>query len=218
MSERSSLELKARIVLGELRKAAPDAIVIGGWATWLRTRGDMSHDIDVIATFEQLSEIGRHAHVEQSSARQAGAVKWRGEWDGVHLDLYVPHKSRLGTALELRVEQLARYAETIDGYRVLTIPAQIAAKWAALVDRKHSSRGLKDRAELLELLRDPRAGDAAGVLRETSAKPPNVVDDAIRDGFQYLQAGAPKTDRERLRRLQAAWVPAPPSTDGSPSR
>jgi hypothetical protein len=128
----------------------------------------------------------------------------------VSRDLYVPHRSKLGTVLELRVEQLAYHTEVVDGYRVLSTAAQIAAKWAALIDRAHTTRGQKDRSELLELLKHRDAGQAASIIREVSAKPPAVVDQALRDGFTYLYAAAPKAQRSQLRRLQNTWTQPSP--------
>jgi hypothetical protein len=39
----------SRAVLGEVVGAVPEAILIGGWGTWVRTGGPMSHDVDLIA-------------------------------------------------------------------------------------------------------------------------------------------------------------------------
>jgi hypothetical protein len=135
----------------------------------------------------------------------------------VSRDLYVPHRSKLGTVLELRVEQLAYHTEVVDGYRVLSTAAQIAAKWAALIDRAHTTRGQKDRSELLELLKHRDAGQAASIIREVSAKPPAVVDQALRDGFTYLYAAAPKAQRSQLRRLQNTWTQPSPVPRGTPA-
>lgn len=38
----------SRAVLDEVLTAVPDAILIGGWSTWVRTGGPTSHDIDLI--------------------------------------------------------------------------------------------------------------------------------------------------------------------------
>ena len=209
MSETSSLDDRAQEVLELLPAAAPGSIVIGGWASWLRTRAQRSHDVDLIVDHQQLAAIGEHARIERSSAQHAGAQKWVADWDGVHLDLYVPFQSRLGTRLELRVEKLAQHTEQVDGQTVLTIGGQTAAKWAALVDRQGTRRGAKDREELLELLRDPAAADARHVLHEASNQPAHVVDAAIRDGLDYLAAGAERIERRRLQRLAKTWLPDP---------
>jgi hypothetical protein len=78
----------------------------------------------------------------------------------------------LGKHLRLRVEQLARQTDTIDGRRLLSVGAHIATKWAATLDRRCSERGDKDRAELLKLLKEPGAAAAADVLREASSLTP----------------------------------------------
>jgi hypothetical protein len=41
---------RSRSVLGRVHEAVPDAVLIGGWGSWVRTGGPMSHDIDVIVT------------------------------------------------------------------------------------------------------------------------------------------------------------------------
>lgn len=44
-------------VLGEVVNAVPEAVLIGGWASWVRTGGPMSHDIDLIVTRPQLAVL-----------------------------------------------------------------------------------------------------------------------------------------------------------------
>ena len=51
---------QSRAVLDEVLAAVPEAILIGGWGTWVRTGGPMSHDIDLIVDRGQLAEIARH--------------------------------------------------------------------------------------------------------------------------------------------------------------
>ena len=146
----------SRAVLGEVVAAVPDAILIGGWASWVRTGGAMSHDIDLIVTRAELEQP--EAMVDDlSESRHLGGVKWRATWRDIHLDLYVAHQSQLGTNLQLRVEKLAPYVEQVNGYRVLNIPAHTATKVAALLDRPDSMPGRKDRYEILRLLRAPQA-------------------------------------------------------------
>lgn len=48
----------SRAVLGEVMAAVPKAILIGGWASWVRTGGAMSHDIDLIVSRAELELLG----------------------------------------------------------------------------------------------------------------------------------------------------------------
>src|SRR6266508_3990906 len=96
---------RSRSVLYRVHELVPDAVLIGGWGTWVRTGGPMSHDIDLIVTRAELATIGRLA-VDMSESRHLAGRKWRATVDGIHLDLYVPHQSRLGRPFELRVERL----------------------------------------------------------------------------------------------------------------
>jgi hypothetical protein len=222
MSDTSSPEDRAQTVLEMLPATAPGSVVIGGWATWLRTRGARSHDVDLIVDWDQLQAIAGHARVERSTAQHAAATKWAGDWDGVHLDLYLPFQSRLGTKLELQVEKLAEHTERVDNQIVLSIPAQTAAKWAALVDRYGTPRGDKDREEVLQLLKSPAARDTPAILHYASRKPAQAVDSAIREGFEYLQERAPKAERRRLHQMARTWLtrtdtPPPTPARGSPT-
>src|ERR1035441_9453859 len=105
--------------------AIPDAVRIGGWGSWVRTGGPMSHDIDLIVSHQDLALLGTMA-ADLSASHHLAGTKWRGTWRSIHLDLYVPYQSRLGANLQLRVELLTSYAETVNGYRVLTSAAHTA--------------------------------------------------------------------------------------------
>jgi len=220
VSESSSPEdLRAREVLDEVLAVVPTAILIGGWASWTRTGGAMSHDIDLIVGYPELDEIREHV-TDLSQSRHVGGVKWRGSWDGIHLDLYLPHQSLLGARLRLRVEHLARHTDTIDGRRLLSVGAHITTKWAAMLDRPRSPRGDKDRAELLKLLKQPGAAAAADILREASALTPEAVDVAIRSGFELLAAapGVTRAERQALRRMSIAWTTHAAAQPASPDQ
>src|ERR687892_2288813 len=136
---------RSRSVLGRVHEAVPDAVLIGDWGTWVRTGGPMSHDIDLIVTRPQLAALTALVN-EMSDSRHLAGRKWRGTLDGVHLDLYVPYQSRLGQHLELRTERLVRRCETLHGWVVLEVPAHLATKLAALLDRPESAPGDKDRS------------------------------------------------------------------------
>ena len=196
---------RSRRVLAEITSEFPDAILIGGWGTWVRVNGAMSHDIDMIISRADLGRL-RSLTADLSESRHLAGRKWRATRDGIHLDLYVPYDSRLGQRLELRTEHLTRHAEMSGGQRVLTIDAHIATKLAALLDRPDSRPGEKDRFELQALL--GMGGDTTPrVLTEASARTVAELADMMSEAFGYLLElpGLSRTDRNALRRTQTAW-------------
>jgi hypothetical protein len=189
----------SRSVLSRVHDAVPDAVLIGGWGTWVRTGGPMSHDIDLIVTRPQLATLRALAD-EMSESRHLAGRKWRGTLEGIHLDLYVPHQSRLGRHLQLRTERLVRRTEVVDGWVVLKPPAHLATKLAALVDRPDSAPGDKDRHEIMALLgQGVSTPDAVGVVHDASARTPAEVTGLIDRAFEYL--GDLRLDRNQRRTL-----------------
>lgn len=142
---------RSRRVLDTVCEAAPGAFLIGGWGTWVRIGGAMSHDIDLIVTHEQLAAVTALG-ADTSESRHVGGRKWRTIVDGIHVDLYVAYQSRLGQALRLRVENLVHDSEVVDGWSVLSLPAHLATKLAALTDRPQTAPGIKDRYEAAALI------------------------------------------------------------------
>lgn len=197
----------SRAVLDEVLAAVPDAILIGGWGTWVRTGGPMSHDIDLILSRADL-EVLEGIVDDLSVSRHLSGTKWRATWRSIHLDLYVPHQSRLGTNLQLRTERLAAYQERHGPYRVLSVPAHLATKLAALLDRPDSLPGRKDRTEILTLLPDPAAAATPAVLEEASARSDAERRTLVAKAFEYLAADASldRAARDRLRRTAKAWL------------
>jgi hypothetical protein len=126
-------------VLRQLVDVVPEAVLIGGWGTWVRLHGEMSHDIDLIVEHAELATL-RSQIGDFSSSTHVGGQKYRGDFNNIHVDLYVPHQSRLGGKLKLRVEDLGRYRESVDGFSVLSVEAHMATKMAALLDRYSSGR------------------------------------------------------------------------------
>jgi hypothetical protein len=207
----------SRAVLGEVVAAVPAAILIGGWGSWVRTGGPMSHDVDLIVTRGELAILERIVGDLSESHHLAG-TKWRATWRSIHLDLYVPFQSRLGANLQLRVELLTSYAETVNGYRVLTSAAHTATKIAALLDRPDSLPGRKDRFEILKLLEDPSTSRTPSIISGASTRTPAQIDKLVRDVFVFL-AGEPELNRQarsRLRQTEAVWRRAVAVELGSP--
>lgn len=195
---------QSRKVLQEVCALVPDSVLIGGWGTWVRLRGAMSHDIDLIVSRADLAILSRGVGDLSESTHLAGR-KWRASYQDVHLDLYVPYQSRLGQRLALRVEHLVGYAEHVDGWHVLAEPAHVATKFAALLDRPDSLPGEKDRHEIVELLRSGVAPHAtAQVIREASQLPPEQLRTLVATAFDYLQEY--EVDGQPLGRKDRLWL------------
>ena len=129
----------------------PDAVVLGGWSTFLRAAVAKSHDIDVIVDHPTLDKL-KSKH-ELSASQHVSGRKFEFKIDGVAVDVYPVYQSKLGQRLQLPVEVLVDHTERIGGVRVLTPEAQFVAKMAALLDRPDSLAGEKDRREMMALLK-----------------------------------------------------------------
>jgi hypothetical protein len=211
----------SRAVLDEVLAAVPDAILIGGWGTWVRTGGPMSHDIDLILDRAQLAVLEGLVDDLSVSHHLAG-TKWRATWRSIHLDVYVPHQSRLGANLQLRTERLAAHQERHGPYRVLTVAAHLATKLAALLDRPDSLPGRKDRVEILALLPDPATASTPQVVADASARTGDECRVLIARAFEFLAADASlnRAGRDRLRRTAKTWLqhlPATPTPEVGPT-
>ncbi|MGH9119375.1 MAG: hypothetical protein ACRD0A_16335 [Acidimicrobiales bacterium] len=198
---------RSRSVLDRVHDALPDAVLIGGWAMWVRTGGAMSHDIDLIVTRPQLAVISRLS-ADTSESRHLAGRKWRGVIDGIHLDLYVPHQSLLGQHLQLRTEWLIERREQVKGWVLLDLAGHLATKFAALLDRPDSIPGDKDRGEIMALLAlgvDP--GEAVGVMHRASARSATEVSQLIAEAFDYLRdLDLDRRGRQALTEMATDWV------------
>tara|TARA_R110002020_G_scaffold14291_11_gene50743 strand:- start:1773 stop:2123 length:351 start_codon:yes stop_codon:yes gene_type:complete len=99
---------KIRRVLDHVGRDLDPSILIGVWATHLRVGGEISHGIDLIVTPSSRylldSVVGSLTDNSVHLAR-----KFRGEVEGVHLDIYLPHESKLGTRLKLKVSSITSF-------------------------------------------------------------------------------------------------------------
>jgi len=198
---------QSRRVLDRVVAAAGDAILIGGWATWVRAGGPMSHDIDMIVGHDDLDALRGHVDDLSTSTNVAGQ-KWRATLEGIHLDLYVPYQSRLGGVLQLRVEDLASRREQVDRWSVLAVPAHTSTKIAALLDRPDTMPGKKDRVEILSLLPNTTPGEVLEVIAASSERDLDDLRGELTDRlFEYLGEtdGLGKKERHALTVDQRTW-------------
>ena len=90
-----------RAVVDRLGSYLEPSILIGGWATFVSVGGEISLDIDLIT-----SQLSRHK-LEQlvtdlSPSNNHQGRKLRAMFDDVHLDIYLPFESQLGSKLRLK--------------------------------------------------------------------------------------------------------------------
>lgn len=195
------LTARSREVLGDVCRRLPQAVLIGGWGTWVRARGAMSHDIDLIVDRADIDGL-RAVVDDMSESRHLAGRQWQGTLQGIQLHLYAPFQSWLGDRLALRTERLVGHREVMDGWNVLTLPAHMATKVAALLDRPDSWPGEKDRQEIVDLLAlEVDTSAFAGVVTEASNRERDEVADLLAEAFDYLQDL--DLDRRQRRRLRA---------------
>src|SRR2546428_5803514 len=146
----------------------PDAVLIGGWATYLRTRVAKSHDIDIIVDHATLAKL--RAKFQLSPSHHISGRKFELNVEGVGVDVYPVYQSKLGQQLQIPVEVLMNYTENIDRTRILTTEAQFVAKMAALLDRPDTLPGEKDRRGVLGHINPRPGGDFNGVAGRLGAR------------------------------------------------
>lgn len=191
-------------VMRKFVREYPDAVLFGGWATYLRTGVAKSHDIDVIVDHPTLDKV-RSKH-QLSESRHVGGRKFEVKLEGVPVDIYPVFQSLLGQRLQLPVETLLPLSEKIHGVRVLSSEGQFATKMAALLDRPDSLPGEKDRREMWALLRDKPELDFATVgrlLDRAGWKSPQQVE-LLSATFDLLEEtpGLSKSNRSVMRNLR----------------
>lgn len=200
-----------RAVVDRLGYDLEPSILIGGWATFARVGGEISLDIDLIT-----SQLSRHK-LEQlmtdlSPSNNHQGRKLRATIDDVHLDIYLPFESQLGSKLRLKVEVLAEYPDELsfERWTLLRLEAHIGSKMAALLDRHFSEKGEKDAREILALLKlegvDPVI--AAEVLDRASTVDILNLPAMIGEAFDLIGAILPlsKADQKLVAWAKKSWV------------
>lgn len=193
----------------------PAAVLVGGWAAYLHTGGAKSHDIDVIVDLPTFGALGSRYTLVPSA--HVGGRKFQTEVEGVEVDVYPVHQSRLGAFLHVPVEVLLERSELVSGVRVLSLEALFVAKMAALLDRPDSLPGEKDRQEMVRLLTAPAEGLAfdtvAEILTESGWAPVEL--DAVLDrAFTLLEESEFATSR--LRSQLRKWAVQAKAAIGAP--
>src|SRR5260370_8877382 len=124
----------------------PDVVLIGGWATYIRTGVAKSHDIDIIVDHATLAKLG--AKFQLSPSHHISGRKFELKVEGVGVDVYPVYQPKLGQRLQIPVEVLINHTEKIDRTRLLTAQAQCVAKMPALLDQQDTIHGEQERQEM----------------------------------------------------------------------
>ncbi|HAA79621.1 MAG TPA: hypothetical protein DCE05_04850, partial [Microbacteriaceae bacterium] len=187
------------------------SILIGGWATFVRVGGEISLDIDLITSQQSRHKL-EQMMTDLSPSNNHQGRKLRATFDDVHLDIYLPFESQLGSKLRLKVEVLAEYPDELsfEKWTLLRLEAHIGTKMAALLDRHYSEKGQKDAREILALLKlegvDPVI--AAEVLDRASTLDILNLPTMIGEAFDLIGAILPlsKADQKIVAAAKKSWV------------
>jgi len=138
-------------VLGELKGFA-DFVLIGGWGVYLWTRKLKSRDIDVYIDQENFyklqSELTQKGYALKRNVR---LMEFEALISDVEVDIYTPFVSGLVIPC-LDVFDRKLYS-VIEGFKVAIPEVLLLLKAQAAQDRWHAEKGLKDRVDIISLLK-----------------------------------------------------------------
>ncbi len=165
-------------VLGELKGFA-DFVLIGGWGVYLWNRKLKSRDIDVYIDqknfYKLQSELTQKGYALKRNVR---LMKFEALISDVEVDIYTPFVSRLVIPC-LDVFDRKLYS-VIEGFKVAIPEVLLLLKAQAAQDRWHAEKGLKDRVDIISLLKfaDVKRDVLEQMLREYDAQ--HTLRDAIK--------------------------------------
>lgn len=136
----------AQATLARLQKVVPDAVILGGWAIYLYTRGQRSTDVDIAVDF---GGLGRLQQEFGAGLRKNNNLrKYELILDRVEVDVLVGHFSNA----VIPVEDVLEPTRALAGFRVMSPEGLLAMKLCAWLDRIGRTKGDKDEADVLSLL------------------------------------------------------------------
>lgn len=165
-------------VLGELEGYA-DFVLIGGWGVYLWIRKLKSRDIDVYIDQESFyklqSELTQRGYALKRNVR---LKKFEALISDVEVDIYTPFVSRLVIPCSDVFDR--KLYSVIEGFKVAIPEVLLLLKAQAAQDRWHAEKGLKDRVDIISLLKfaDVKRDVLEQMLREYDTK--HTLRDAIK--------------------------------------
>lgn len=119
-------------------------VLIGGWAVWLYTKQLKSKDIDIVVDLGQLGKLSEDFDLVKNERLS----KYEIRQEEIQIDVYTPFYSKLGVA----AEDLIKFANNVDGFRVPPPEILLNLKLVAYQGRKGSDKGRKDLLDMVSLL------------------------------------------------------------------
>ena len=138
-------------VLEELKSLA-DFVLIGGWGVYLWTRKLKSRDIDVCIDQENFYKL--QSELLQRSyglKRNVRLMKFEAVIGDVEVDIYTPFMSKLAVPCS-NMFDLKLYS-SIERFKVALPEVLLLLKAQAAQQRWHAEKGVKDRADIISLLK-----------------------------------------------------------------
>lgn len=121
-----------------------DFMLIGGWAVYLYTQSLKSKDIDIIVDVSQLEQLKNQYTLVKNDRLKKYEVKN----DAVDIDIYIPYYSNPG----IKTEEIIKFKDKKEGFIVPQKEVLLLTKQKAYSERKASSKGQKDKIDIISLL------------------------------------------------------------------
>jgi hypothetical protein len=153
-------------VLGELKGFA-DFVLIGGWGVYLWTRKLKSRDIDVYIDQKNFYKLQSDLTLRgYALKRNVRLMKFEALISDVEVDIYTPFMSKLVIPCSDLFDR--KLYSMIEGFKVAVPEVLLLLKAQAAKDRWHAEKGLKDRVDIISLLKfaDVKRDVLDQVLRE----------------------------------------------------
>jgi len=142
---------KAWQVLGELKSLA-DFILIGGWGVYMWTKKLKSRDIDISIDQENFYKLQAELlQRDYALKRNVRLMKFEALIGDVEVDIYTPFMSNLVIPCSDIFNQ-GLYS-MIERFKVATPEVLLLLKTQATQQRWHTEKGVKDRADIISLLK-----------------------------------------------------------------
>ena len=138
-------------VLGELESLA-DFVLIGGWGVYLWTRKLKSRDIDIYIDQENFYTLqSKLLQRDYALKRNVRLMKFEALIEDVEVDIYTPFMSNLAVPC-LDVFNKRLYS-LIERFKVAIPEVLLLLKAQATQQRWHAEKGVKDRVDIISLLK-----------------------------------------------------------------